>query len=48
LLADTGYAACIHNALKRVARHRNARLRDLPVTAEVSIGPIGSGGFGWR
>jgi lipoyl-dependent peroxiredoxin len=45
-LLAAGYAACFHSALKRVARKASAPIADSSVTAEVGIGPNGSGGFG--
>jgi lipoyl-dependent peroxiredoxin len=41
-----GYAACFHGALKAVARTKKVELSDTAVTADVSIGPNGQGGFG--
>jgi lipoyl-dependent peroxiredoxin len=40
-----GYSACFHGALKAVARSRKVELADTAVTADVSIGPNGQGGF---
>ena len=45
-LFAAGYAACFHSALKRVASKATAPIADSSVTAEVGIGPNGSGGFG--
>ena len=45
-LFAAGYAACFHNALKRMARHAQAKIADSAVTAEVGIGPNGAGGLG--
>jgi Ohr subfamily peroxiredoxin len=44
-LFAAGYAACFHGALKLVARQQKATVTDSAVTAEVGIGPDGSGGF---
>jgi Ohr subfamily peroxiredoxin len=45
-LFAAGYAACFHSALRVVAREQKADVTDSTVTAQVSIGPNGSGGFG--
>ena len=45
-LFAAGYAACFHSALKAVARRHEASPTDSAVTAEVGIGPDGSGGYG--
>ncbi|GAA2195515.1 organic hydroperoxide resistance protein [Micromonospora lupini] len=45
-LFAAGYAACFHSALRLVARRAKADVSDSVVTAEVGIGPNGSGGFG--
>ena len=45
-LFAAGYAACFLSALKLVARKQQATISDASVTAEVGIGPNGSGGFG--
>ncbi|MBB3677181.1 organic hydroperoxide resistance protein [Modestobacter versicolor] len=45
-LFAAGYAACFLSALKLVARKQKAPIVDAGVTAEVGIGPDGSGGFG--
>jgi Ohr subfamily peroxiredoxin len=45
LLFAAGYAACFHNALRRVARAAKADVSGSEITARVSIGPSGEGGF---
>jgi osmotically inducible protein OsmC len=46
-LFAAGYSACFHSALRLVAGQDKIRLNeDTSVTAKVSIGPDGSGGFG--
>jgi osmotically inducible protein OsmC len=45
-LFAAGYAACFHNALRRVARTAGAEVEGSQVTAEVGIGPAGGGTFG--
>lgn len=45
-LFAAGYAACFHSALKLVAGKAKAPIADTAVTADVSIGPNGNGGFG--
>lgn len=45
-LFAAGYAACFHNALRRVARTAGADVDGSQVTAEVGIGPTGGGTFG--
>jgi Ohr subfamily peroxiredoxin len=45
LLFAAGYAACFHNALRRVARGAKADVSGSEVTARVGIGPSGEGGF---
>ncbi len=45
-LFAAGYAACFHGALKLVAGQQKVRFTDSAVTAEVGIGPNGTGGFG--
>ena len=45
-LFAAGYAACFHSALRVVAGQAKADVADSTVTAEVGIGPNGSGGFG--
>jgi len=45
-LFAAGYAACFHSALRGVARSKDLTLADDSVTAEVSIGPNGQGGYG--
>ena len=45
-LFAAGYAACFHNALRRVARRAEADVTASEVTARVGIGPTGGGTFG--
>jgi osmotically inducible protein OsmC len=45
-LFAAGYAACFHSALRLVAREAKADVSDSTVTAQVGIGPNGTGGFG--
>jgi lipoyl-dependent peroxiredoxin len=45
-LFAAGYAACFHNALRRVARTAKQEVEGSQVTAEVGIGPTGGGTFG--
>jgi len=45
-LFAAGYAACFHNALRRVARTAQSDVEGSQVTAEVGIGPTGGGTFG--
>lgn len=45
-LFAAGYAACFHNALRRVARAAQADVEGSQVSAEVGIGPTGQGAFG--
>jgi osmotically inducible protein OsmC len=45
LLFAAGYAACFHNALRRVAGRAKADVSGSEVTARVGIGPSGEGGF---
>jgi Ohr subfamily peroxiredoxin len=45
-LFAAGYAACFHNALRRVARAAQAEVEGSQVSAEVGIGPTGQGTFG--
>lgn len=45
-LFAVGYAACFHSALKLVARQAKVDVSESAVTARVSIGPDGKGGFG--
>jgi lipoyl-dependent peroxiredoxin len=47
-LFAAGYSACFHSALKIVARRAKATVDNSAVTAEVGIGPTGSGAFGLR
>jgi Ohr subfamily peroxiredoxin len=44
-LFAAGYAACFHNALRRVAGRARADVSGSEVTARVSLGPSGEGGF---
>ncbi|WP_027342324.1 organic hydroperoxide resistance protein [Hamadaea tsunoensis] len=46
LLFAAGYAACLHSALKAVARLGKVQLPETTVTARVSIGGIGDGRYG--
>jgi Ohr subfamily peroxiredoxin len=45
LLFAAGYAACFHSALRRVAGRAKADVSGSEITARVSLGPSGSGGF---
>jgi osmotically inducible protein OsmC len=45
-LFAAGYAACFHNALRRVARRANADVTASEVTARVGLGAAGGGTFG--
>jgi len=45
-LFAAGYAACFHNALRRVARRANADVTASEVTARVGLGAAGGGAFG--
>jgi len=45
-LFAAGYAACFDSALNMIAKANNASSGTTTVTAEVSIGKNGSGGFG--
>jgi Ohr subfamily peroxiredoxin len=45
-LFAAGYAACFHSALRVAAREQKADVTGSTVTAQVGIGPNGSGGFG--
>jgi len=45
-LFAAGYAACFHNALRRVARRANADVTASEVTARVGLGTAGGGTFG--
>lgn len=45
-LFAAGYAACFHNALRRIAREAKMTLPDTSIDAKVGIGPDGTGGFG--
>jgi lipoyl-dependent peroxiredoxin len=44
MLFAAGYAACLHSALKVVARRHRITLADTAVTVEVGIGATGTGG----
>jgi Ohr subfamily peroxiredoxin len=45
-LFAAGYAACFHSALRVAAREQKADVTGSTVTADVSIGRSGNGGFG--
>lgn len=45
-LFAAGYAACFHNALRRIAREAKMTLPETSIDAKVGIGPDGTGGFG--
>jgi osmotically inducible protein OsmC len=45
-LFAAGYAACFHNALRRVARRAQADVTASEVTAHVGLGAAGNGTFG--
>jgi osmotically inducible protein OsmC len=45
-LFAAGYAACFHNALRRVAARERVALADTAVTVDVGIGPLDEGGLG--
>jgi Ohr subfamily peroxiredoxin len=45
-LFAAGYAACFHSALRSIAGRDRADVTGSSVTAEVSIGANGNGGFG--
>ena len=45
-LFAAGYAACFQSALAVVARRSKVSVDGSTVTAKVSIGPVGGGGFG--
>src|SRR6058998_2719191 len=45
-LFAAGYAACFHSALNLVASKTNADTTDSEVVADVSLGMLGTGGFG--
>jgi Ohr subfamily peroxiredoxin len=45
-LFAAGYAACFQSALATVGRRQKVDTADSTVTAQVSIGPIGSGAYG--
>jgi lipoyl-dependent peroxiredoxin len=45
-LFAAGYAACFHNALRRVAARERIPLADTAVTVDVGIGPYDEGGLG--
>ena len=44
-LFAAGYAACFHNALRRVAAGERVALADTAVTVDVGIGPLDEGGL---
>ncbi len=44
-LFAAGYAACFDSALQFVARNQKVELKNTSISAEVGIGPNGSGGF---
>ena len=45
-LFAAGYSACFHSALKLVAGQQGGDTTDSEVVADVSLGMLGSGGFG--
>jgi lipoyl-dependent peroxiredoxin len=45
-LFAAGYAACFHNALRRVGRRAKADVTGSEVTAHVGLGATGNGNFG--
>jgi lipoyl-dependent peroxiredoxin len=45
-LFAAGYAACFLSALKLIARREQLPIADAAVTADISLGPNGAGGFG--
>ncbi|MER7009860.1 organic hydroperoxide resistance protein [Saccharopolyspora sp. NPDC000359] len=45
-LFAAGYAACFHSALQLVARRAKVDITGSRVTAQVGIGPNGTGGYG--
>jgi osmotically inducible protein OsmC len=45
-LFAAGYASCFHSAVKFMAEHKKLDHSQSAVTAEVDLGPTGSGGFG--
>jgi osmotically inducible protein OsmC len=44
-LFAAGYAACVHSALRGLARRANVDVAGSTIEAEVGIGPNGSGGY---
>jgi osmotically inducible protein OsmC len=46
MLFAAGYAACLHSALKVVARQEKVGVDGSEVAASVGIGPLDNGGFG--
>jgi lipoyl-dependent peroxiredoxin len=45
-LFAAGYAACFHNALRRIAARERVELVDTAITVDVGIGPHDEGGLG--
>jgi osmotically inducible protein OsmC len=45
-LFAAGYASCFHSAVKFMAEHKKIDHSRSTVTAQVDMGPTGSGGFG--
>jgi lipoyl-dependent peroxiredoxin len=45
-LFAAGYAACFHNALRRVAARERIAIADTAITVDVGIGPHEDGGLG--
>jgi lipoyl-dependent peroxiredoxin len=45
-LFAAGYAACFHNALRRIAAREHVVLADTAITVDVGIGPYAEGGLG--
>ena len=45
-LFAAGYAACVHSALKGVARRQKIDLVDTAITVDIGIGSNANGGFG--
>jgi Ohr subfamily peroxiredoxin len=45
-LFAAGYAACFHNALRRMAREGKIAVGQTSIDAKVGIGPDGTGGLG--
>lgn len=46
LLFAAGYSACFESALRLVARMRKVAVRDVRITAEVTLGKTDAGGYG--